>query len=117
MSRLSFTPNFFFTTLDTSVSSVMSLMMISIDDAADEFFGVLVLLNRPPIPPPGCCCIEGKCVCGCELGGNGPADEFIPPGTAAVSVTGTETPPWVRLGMVEFTLFTLTPPPMLLVPP
>lgn len=95
------TPNFFFTTLDTSVSSVKSLMMISIDEAADDaFFGVLVvLLNNCCC----CCCIEDKCVCGCELGGT-----VGPPGTAAaVSVTGTE--PWVRLGMVEFTLFTFTP--------
>lgn len=96
------TPNFFFTTLDTSVSSVKSLMMISIDEAADDaFLGVLVvLLNNC------CCCSEGKCDGGCELGGI----DVGPPGTAAaVSVTGTE--PWVRLGMVEFTLFTLMPTP------
>lgn len=94
------TPNFFFTTLDTSVSSVKSLMMISIDEAADDaFFGVLVVLLNNCC----CCCIEDKCVCGCELGGT-----VGPPGTAAaVSVTGTE--PCVRLGMVEFTLFTFTP--------
>lgn len=97
------TPNFFFTTLDTSVSSVKSLMMISIDEAAeDAFLGVLVVLLNNCC----CCCSEGKCDGGCELGGI----DVGPPGTAAaVSVTGTE--PWVRLGMVEFTLFTLMPTP------
>lgn len=79
--------------------------------AYDEVvFGVLVLLNTTAF-----CCGRGcKCVCGCELGGN-VEDEIIPPGAAAVSVTGTD-PPWANvippltateLGIVEMMLFTL----------
>lgn len=90
---------------------MISLMITSMDDVANEPFGVLVLLY---ITAFGCDCSGCKCVCGCELGGN-VEDEIIPPGAAAVSVTGTD-PPWVKaippllateLGVVEFTLFTL----------
>lgn len=79
--------------------------------ANDEVvFGVLVLLNTTAF-----WCVRGcKCVCDCELGDN-VEDEIIPPGAAAVSVTGTD-PPWANvippltateLGIVEM-LFTLT---------
>lgn len=111
LSKLSFTPSLLFTTLATTDPRVISLIMMSIDDAADEFFGVLVLLNNTAF---GCWCIGCKCVCGCELGGNA-GDEIIPPGAAAVSVTGTDPllvkaiplPGATELGIVEFTLFTL----------
>lgn len=88
----------------------MSLMMMSANEV--EFFGVLVLLNITEFG----CGRDCKCVdCGCELGGN-VEDEIIPPGAAAVSVTGTD-PPWgkvippldpvTELGIVEMILFTL----------
>lgn len=107
--RLSFTPSLLLTTLATTDPNVISLMMLANEEVV-EFFGVLVLLNITAFG-----CVRGcKCVCGCELGGN-VEDEMIPPGAAAVSVTGTD-PPWANvippltateLGIVEMMLFTL----------
>lgn len=112
--RLSFTPSLLLTTLATTEPNVISLMMMSANEVAVAFFGVLVLLNITAFG----CCGRGCCKCvdwGCELGGN-VEDEMIPPGAAAVSVTGTD-PPWAKvipppapvteLGIVEMMLFTL----------